>query len=86
MFDERGTRVVEERNSRKEPFSDAEVRRLLEGAREVLVAKGRKVVALGTAAKPADLKGPSGNYRAPLVVKGKTVLAGFNEDALRELL
>jgi len=86
VFDEQGTKVAEERNSRKEPFSDAEVRRLLKGAREVLVAKGRKVVALGTGAKPADLKGPSGNYRAPLVVKGKTLLVGFNEDALRELL
>ena len=51
-----------------------------------LTADDASTVALGSGAKPADLKGPSGNYRAPLVVKGGTVLVGFNEDALRELL
>jgi hypothetical protein len=36
--------------------------------------------------KPADLKGPTGNYRAPIVRKGKTLLVGFNLDALEKLV
>ncbi len=86
MLEEKSVTVAEERNSRKEPFSEPDVRALLRGKREVLVARGRKVVSLGAKAKPDDLKGPSGNYRAPIVAKGKTLLVGFNEEALRELV
>jgi arsenate reductase-like glutaredoxin family protein len=86
VLEAHSVQVAEERSSRKQPLSHAEVRALLGAVKEVLVARGRKVVALGDKAKPADLKGPSGNYRAPMVVKGKTLLVGFNEDALRDLL
>ena len=36
--------------------------------------------------KPAALKGPTGNYRSPIVRRGKTLLVGFNQEALEKLL
>jgi len=81
------TKVAEERSSRKQPLSDAEARALLASVEEVLVARGKKIER--KAAKQArlvDLKGPSGNYRAPLVRRGKTLLVGFHADSLAELL
>ncbi len=86
MLDEQAVQVKEERSSRKEPFSDSEVRALLRGMKNVIVARGRKTESLGTKAKPDDLRGPSGNYRAPMLVRGKTLLVGFNEEALRDLI
>ena len=86
MLEAESVQVKEERNSRKQPLSDAEVRALLRDMKHVIVAKGQKATPLGAKAKPADLKGPSGNYRAPMIVKGKKLLVGFNEDALRDLL
>lgn len=86
MLDEQSVQVEEERSSRKQPLSDADARALLRGKRTVIVARGSKVVSLGAQAAPDDLKGPSGGYRAPLVAKGKTLLVGFNEAALRNLI
>ncbi|HRC85608.1 MAG TPA: hypothetical protein PK413_08365, partial [Thermoanaerobaculia bacterium] len=33
-----------------------------------------------------SLKGPTGGYRAPILLQGRTLLVGFNEEALRSLL
>jgi hypothetical protein len=79
--------VRSERSSRKEPFTDRDVRDLLARVRRVVVAKGKKTIELeaGTA-RPADLKGPTGNYRAPMVLRGKTLLVGFQREALEQLL
>lgn len=87
MLEATATKVAEERSSRKQPLSDAEARALLASVEEVLVARGKKIER--KAAKQArlvDLKGPSGNYRAPLVRRGKTLLVGFHADSLAELL
>lgn len=73
--------------ARKDPLSDKEARALLRQTGKLLVAKGKKVVELKAAnAKLADLRGPSGNFRAPMIRRGKTLLVGFNEEALRDLL
>ena len=85
MLDSRAVEVGEERSSRKEPFSDREVRDLLSKVGKVIVAKGKSLKVIPSA-KPADLKGPTGNYRAPMIRKGKTLLVGFNAEALDELL
>ena len=37
-------------------------------------------------AKLDDLRGPSGNYRAPMIRKGKTLVVGFNAEILDDVL
>ena len=87
MLESRSARVAEERSARKEPFSDAEVRRLLAGVGKVTIARGNKVTTSpASKVKPADLRGPSGNYRAPILLKGRTLLVGFNREALESFV
>ena len=87
MLDERQADVRQARNSRKEPLSDGEARELIRSVSRVLVARGKKFEDLPAArAKIADLKGPSGNYRAPMLRKGKTLLVGFNAELLESLI
>jgi len=87
VLDKARAEVVRERSARKEPFGDDDARALLRGVQRLIVARGRRVVELDpTRARPADLKGPTGNYRAPMVLRGRTLLVGFNDAALRELL
>jgi hypothetical protein len=79
--------VRETRPSKSHPLTDAEVLSLLKEVDTVLIAKGKKLVeqkAEGT--KVDDLRGPTGNIRAPLVRVGKKLLVGFNPDALRTLV
>ena len=87
MLDGRQTTVLEERNSRKEPFSDDDAQALLAQVESVWVAKGKKVRELSAAeASLEDLKGPTGNYRAPLVSSGDRLLVGFHPQSLERLL
>ncbi len=65
---------------------------LARSAARVVVAKGKKVIALDMKKDPPDdatllahLLGPSGNLRAPTVRKGKTLLVGFSEDLYASL-
>lgn len=87
MFEEQRTEVSEERNSRKQPLSDDDVRSLLGQVSTVWVAKGKKTRRLtAEEASADDLKGPTGNYRAPMVRVEDRLLVGFNPDSLRRLL
>ncbi len=87
VLDKKKTDVGEERLARKEPLSDADVRKLLAQVDEVVIAKGQKSRTLpAKEAKVADLRGPTGNIRAPIVRKGKRLLVGFSESALLDLL
>ena len=87
MLEEKKTEVRQVRPSRKEPFTDKEIRDLLGQVSTVIISKGKKSSRLAAGdVRPADLKGPTGNYRAPIVRKGKTLLVGFNLDALRTLV
>ena len=68
-------------------MQDADVKALLASVEEVVIAKGKAVRAL--AAKDArldDLKGPTGNYRAPMLRVGRKLLVGFHPDTLESLL
>ena len=79
--------VHELRNSRKEPLSDKEARALIASVSKVIVAKGKKFEELSASeVKIANLKGPTGNYRAPIVRKGKTLLVGFHAETLESLV
>lgn len=87
MLDDRKSVLKEDRNSRKEPLSDKEARALIASVGKVIVARGRKAEELPAAkAGLADLKGPTGNYRAPMLRKGKTLLVGFHQDTLESLV
>ena len=87
MLDAKKVEIAEERPSKKAPMSDADAKKLIASVDEVIVAKGKaKRVLKSSETKVDDLRGPTGNIRAPLVRKGKTLLVGFNPDALGELL
>ena len=85
MLDRNEVTVKQERPARKEPLTDPEVTAMLRGVNKVIIARGKKTEA--HAAKdvtPAMLKGPSGNVRAPLVVRGKSMLVGLSLETLED--
>ena len=54
---------------------------------DLVVAKGKKVVALAAKEATLDgLKGPTGNYRAPMLRVGRKLLVGFHPETLEALL
>ncbi len=64
---------------------------MLKGKTRLLVAKGKKLVDV----KPRDLEddelhklviGPSGNLRAPTLIRGKTVMVGYHEEGYADFL
>jgi hypothetical protein len=87
VLDSTKARIAEERSSKSAPMSDADVKALLAVVDEVVVAKGKKVVTLAAKEAPLDgLKGPTGNYRAPMIRVGRRLLVGFHPDTLEALL
>jgi hypothetical protein len=87
VLDRTKAKVSEERSSKAAPMKDADVKALLASVDEVVVARGKKAVA--SAAKSValdDLKGPTGNYRAPMVRVGRKLLVGFHPETLETLL
>ena len=76
-----------ERSSRSDPLGEDEARALLHSSRRVIVCRGRKAIELDASeAGTSDLKGPTGNFRAPLLQLGDTLLVGFNVATLSELV
>jgi hypothetical protein len=79
--------IATERSSRTQPLTDREVMDLLNKVDTVIVARGSRVETIeGSRARPSDLTGPTGNYRAPMLVMGKKLLVGYNAAALESLL
>ena len=72
--------------SRKLGRADAEA--LLANAERLYVAKGRKQTELPASDQgAADLMlGPTGNLRAPVVRVGSTLIVGYHEEALNQVL
>jgi arsenate reductase-like glutaredoxin family protein len=75
--------------SRKLQVTDA--RELLEKASRLIAMKGKKVQEFAVAKSIPDeavaaMLGPTGNLRAPTVVRGKTVLVGFNDEIFTKTL
>jgi len=86
VLQRRKSQVSEERSARQAPLSDGEVAELLAAVDTVLLARGRKVERRPAAEiRPADLKGPTGNYRAPLLKRGRLLLVGFHAESLEAL-
>jgi arsenate reductase-like glutaredoxin family protein len=79
--------TIAEQASAAHPLGADRARALVKDAKRLLVMKGRKVAVFDlTKDKPRDAEllelmlGTTGNLRAPVVVRGGTVLVGFNED------
>ena len=83
MFERNRVKVREQRLARKSPLTEKDVRSLLKTVSQVVIAKGKKAESFAVGdVKPDMLKGPSGNFRAPLLVCGKKMLVGFSADTL----
>ena len=72
-------------------LGQTEARDLAKEASRIVVSKGKKVSEFAPAGKAgkdviAAMLGPTGNLRAPVIRRGKTVLVGFNEDVYRDAL
>jgi hypothetical protein len=87
VLDATKARVAETRLAKKEPLSEKDVRGLLKEVDDVLVAKGKSVRTLtAREATLEDLRGPTGNFRAPMMRIGRRLLVGFHEESLRKEL
>ena len=85
MLRSRQVEVRQERSARN-ALSEAEVKELLGSVDEVWIARGKRVEKLpATAAKPDDLRGPTGNFRAPMLRRGRRLLVGFHAASIEEL-
>lgn len=87
MLEKSKARVSDERPSKSRPLSDADAKALLAGVDVVTIAKGkasRTVPARDVSLD--DLRGPTGNFRAPMVKVGRRLLVGWHEETLRELV
>ena len=87
MLEKKKVSVGEERLAKKEPLSEGDVKTLLKSVSKVIIAKGKAFREMDAGdAKPDDLRGPTGNFRAPMIRKGKTLLVGFHEESLKSLV
>lgn len=84
--------VKEEQNASAKLGADKALE-LVKGASKVIVMKGKKVTTFDLKKdKPktddllAVMLGTTGNLRAPTVVRGKTVLVGFNQEIYDDVL
>jgi|TARA_B100000315_G_scaffold146434_1_gene135364 hypothetical protein len=72
-------------------LAEKDARELMKSASKLHVAKGKKLSEFKVGAKPevaavAAMLGPTGNLRAPTMVRGKTLIVGFNEELFTKLL
>ena len=83
---------VTEFDVRKEPVTEAKARSLLKASKRAYAKKGSKVLffdfAKGDRVEDAlvEFLGRSGTMRAPVVLVGDTLFAGFDEETYRKLL
>ena len=87
MLDATKARIVTTRLSKSDPLSEKDVRALLKEVDEIVVAKGKSTRTLpAREATLDDLRGPTGNFRAPMVRIRRRLLVGFHEETLRKEL
>jgi arsenate reductase-like glutaredoxin family protein len=79
--------VQEERAARKSPLSDDDARALLSQVERVTLTKGKNAQTFAASQVTLDqLRGPTGNFRAPMLRRGASLLVGFSEPALLSFL
>jgi hypothetical protein len=87
VLDREQSKILSERPAKKSPLTEADVSALLGAVDEVVITRGKALRRLKAAeASPEDLRGPTGNFRAPMLRRGKTLLVGFSEPTLLEFL
>ncbi len=93
FLESKGAKILAQTNATKEKFTPAQAVAMAREASDVYIAKGKKVVHYRMKKDaPSDeelakhLTGPSGNMRAPVIRRGKTMLVGFLEGEFAELL
>lgn len=87
MLEKSKADVGEERPSRSRPLTDADAKALLKEVDEVTLARGKTARTLpAREVSLDDLRGPTGNFRAPMLRVGRRLLVGWHEESLRELL
>jgi hypothetical protein len=87
VLDATKARIAATRLAKKDPLSENDARGLLKEVDEVVVLKGK--AARTVPARDAtldDLRGPTGNFRAPMVRIGRRLLVGFHEETLKKEL
>lgn len=79
--------AIQEQQSAGARLGIEKARELAAAASKIIVAKGRKVTVFDMKKDAPDdetlmkhLLGATGNLRAPTIVRGKTLLVGFNQD------
>jgi len=79
-------------DARKVRIGENDVDQVLLEANRILVARGKKVVAIDMKKDPPEraellklVMGPSGNLRAPAIRTSKTLLVGFSDEAYAEV-
>lgn len=84
---------VKMENARQVVFTEKDFSQIFNGIDIVIAAKGKKVEQFDLKNKNFDkallkamVLGPTGNFRAPAVKKGKKLLVGFNEDTYKQYL
>lgn len=78
-------------DAKKSKLGKADALALLKKADELYAAKGKNVVHLDLKSANLDeavalMLGPTGNLRAPTLVKGKTILVGFDAATYQKVL
>jgi len=83
VLDATKARVATTRKAKSDPLSEKDVRGLLKEVDEVVIAKGKSARTVPTRdATLDDLRGPTGNFRAPMMRIGRRLLVGFHEESL----
>jgi arsenate reductase-like glutaredoxin family protein len=82
--------VSDQTDARKERRDEQQALELARQADKIIIVKGKKAVTFDMKKNPPDdatllshLIGPTGNLRAPTVLKGKTMLVGFDAEAYK---
>lgn len=71
------------RLAKSDPLSDKDVRALLKEVDEVVIAKGKSArTQPARETTLAELRGPTGNFRAPMMRFGRRLVVGFHEETL----
>jgi len=87
VLDKSRSDVREERPSKSRPLSDADAKALLGTVDSVTLARGKSARTVpAREVSLDDLRGPTGNFRAPMLRVGRRLLVGWHEETLRGLL
>ena len=80
-------------NTRQAVYTEKDFSKILNGIDMVIAAKGKKVEQFDLKNKNFDnalfkamVLGPTGNFRAPAIKKGKKLFVGFNEESYKQYL